>query len=153
MSGAGAGTVEEAGPRRGVDRPYMMRGVRGATTVAEDSPAAIEAAVHELLDALVRANRIAADDLAAVFFSVTDDLRSAFPAAGARTFGWRAVPLLDVREAAGDDDLPRCVRALLLWNTRKRPQEVRHVYLRGATALRPDLCGGPARAVPFAGGV
>jgi chorismate mutase len=131
----------------------MMRGVRGATTVREDRPEAIEAAVHELLGLMVAKNHIAADDLAAAFFSVTDDLRSAFPAAGARSFGWHSVPLLDVREAAGADDLERCVRVLLLWNTRRTPQEIRHVYLHGAAALRPDLAGGSlARAVPFAGG-
>ena len=129
----------------------MMRGVRGATTVREDSPEAIEAAVHELLREVVGRNGLDPDDLAAVFFSVTDDLRSAFPAAGARSFGWRQVPLLDVREAAAGDDLPRCVRTLLLWNTQRAPAEIRHVYLHGAARLRPDLSAGLAGAVPFAG--
>jgi chorismate mutase len=150
VSGKETGTAVEAAPGWGVDRPFMMRGVRGATTVREDRPEAIEAAVHELLGLLVARNGMAADDLAAAFFSVTEDLRSAFPAAGARSFGWCSVPLLDVREAAGDDDLERCVRVLLLWNTRRSPQEIRHVYLHGAAALRPDLTDSLAR-VPFAG--
>lgn len=130
-------------------RPFVVRGVRGAITVPEDSAEAIEQAVHELLAAMVAANQMEADDLAAVFFSVTPDLRSVFPAAAARSFGWRDIPLLDVREADSDADaaLERCVRVLALWNTRLRPADIRHIYLRGAAALRPDLC---AAAMPFA---
>ncbi|MCL6596220.1 MAG: chorismate mutase [Firmicutes bacterium] len=127
--------------------PLRVRGVRGATTAAADTPEAIEEAVHELLAAMVDANRLDADDLAAVFFSVTDDLHSAFPASAARSFGWRHVPLLDVREAEGDGDLARCIRVLALWNTRLGAGEIRHVYLRQAASLRPDLCAA-ALAVP-----
>lgn len=132
------------------DRPYLVRGVRGAITVDEDSAPAIENAVHELLAALVSANRLEADDVAAVFFSVTPDLRAAFPATSARSFGWNDIPLLDLREADSDAALAldRCVRVLILWNTRLRPSAIRHVYLRGAAALRPDLC---RIALPFPG--
>nr|NIP85159.1 chorismate mutase [Planctomycetales bacterium] len=35
--------------------------------------------------------------------------------------------------------LPRCVRVLIHWNTEKPQAEIRHVYLRGAASLRPDL--------------
>lgn len=132
------------------DRPYVVRGVRGAITVDEDTAPAIENAVHELLAALVAANQMEADDLAAVFFSVTPDLRAAFPATAARSFGWRDIPLLDLREADSDAEaaLSRCVRVLALWNTRLRPSAIRHVYLRGAASLRPDLC---RAALPFSG--
>jgi chorismate mutase len=37
------------------------------------------------------------------------------------------------------DSLPRCVRVLVHWNTDLRPDQIRHVYLDGARALRPDL--------------
>jgi chorismate mutase len=36
--------------------------------------------------------------------------------------------------------LARCVRILIHWNTIKSQQEIVHVYIRGAAALRPDLC-------------
>lgn len=140
MSRSNSGTDLRSAPVRGAaERPFRVRGLRGATTAREDTPAAIEEAVHELLAELVATNGVDPDDLAAAFFSVTDDLRSAFPATGARSFGWDAVPLLDVREASSDGDLERCVRVLLLWNTRRTAQEVRHVYLRDARGLRPDL--------------
>ena len=35
--------------------------------------------------------------------------------------------------------LPACLRILLHVNTTLRQDEVEHVYLRGAIALRPDL--------------
>lgn len=121
----------------------MIRGVRGATTVSQDRPERIEEAVHELLAEMVGSNGLDPEDLAAAFFSVTPDLRSCYPAKCARTFGWDFVPLLDVREADGDpgESLERCIRVLLLWNTGKPIREIRHVYLREAQCLRPDLQG------------
>jgi chorismate mutase len=35
--------------------------------------------------------------------------------------------------------LPLCIRILLHWNTDKRPDEIVHVYVKGAARLRPDL--------------
>jgi chorismate mutase len=35
--------------------------------------------------------------------------------------------------------LPRCIRVLLHWNTDKAQSEIRHIYLREAARLRPDL--------------
>ena len=121
----------------------MIRGVRGATTVTQDRPDEIERAVHELLAQMTELNDLDPEDLAAAFFSVTPDLRSCYPAKGARTFGWHYVPLLDVREADGDPDaaLQRCIRVLLLWNTEKPARSIRHVYLHEAQCLRPDLKG------------
>ena len=115
------------------------RGIRGATTVGSNDAEAVHEATRELLDALVSANDCRTADVAAVIFTVTGDLSGANPAAAARASGWEDVPLLVVREHGGQDLVPRCVRVLLLWNTPKRQPEVRHRYLRGARALRPDL--------------
>ena len=35
--------------------------------------------------------------------------------------------------------MPRCIRALVLWNTELPAERIRHVYLGEARALRPDL--------------
>jgi chorismate mutase len=115
------------------------RGVRGATTVAENNPTAILEATRELLEAIVSANQLQGEDLAAALFTITPDLDAAFPAQAARDLGWTLVPLLDAQEVPVPGSLPRCIRILLLWNTPKRQDEVVHVYLRGARALRPDL--------------
>jgi len=34
--------------------------------------------------------------------------------------------------------LPRCIRVLLHVNTRRPASSMKHIYLRGARALRPD---------------
>ncbi len=116
-----------------------VRGVRGATTVAANAPDAIRDAVQELLTELVHANDIAPHEVAAVFFAATPDLTAAYPAEAARKMGWTAVPLLSFADIAVPGSLPQCLRVLVLWNTPRAQEEIVHIYLRGATALRPDL--------------
>ena len=115
------------------------RGMRGATTVEIDSAPAILEATHQLLTGMVEANQIDSADVASAIFTVTPDLTAAFPARAARELGWQHVPLVDAQEVPVPGSLPRCVRVLILWNTDRSQQEIRHVYLRGAASLRPDL--------------
>ena len=115
------------------------RGIRGAITVETDTAAAILAATHELLTRIVKANDVAPEDVASALFTVTPDLTAAFPAQAARELGWQHAALLDAQEIPVPDGLPRCVRVLIHWNAEKPQAEIRHVYLRGAVVLRPDL--------------
>ena len=73
----------------------MVRGIRGAITVEEDTPEAIHQATRELL--------------------------------------------LTMLEVPVPGSLPRVIRVLALWNTDTPQDRVRHVYLREAVRLRPDL--------------
>jgi monofunctional chorismate mutase len=84
-------------------------------------------------------NRAVREDVAAVIFTVSEDLTGTNPAAAARANGFESVPLLVVREHGGDQRVGRCVRVLVLLNTLLGQLEVRHAYLRGAEILRPDL--------------
>jgi chorismate mutase len=115
------------------------RGIRGAITVEGNEPAVLREATLTLLGAIVRANGCRTDDLAAAIFTVPDELSWSNPAAVAREAGWSAVPLLMVRESGGHAGVDRCLRVLLLWNTTRSQAAIRHVYLGGAAALRPDL--------------
>jgi chorismate mutase len=115
------------------------RGIRGATTVEVDSADAILAATRDLLLRMVEANQVAVADIASAIFTMTPDLIAAFPARAARDLGWQHVPLLDAQEVPVPGSLSRSVRVLLLWNTDRSQEEVRHVYLREAASLRPDL--------------
>ncbi|MGQ9585968.1 MAG: chorismate mutase [Anaerolineae bacterium] len=117
------------------------RGVRGATTAKINEREAILSATQELLGAMVEANGIEPEDLAAVFFTCTSDLTAAFPAEAARRLGWCAIPLLDAQEVAVPGALVQCIRVLMLWNTERGQDQIHHVYLRGAKGLRPDLAG------------
>jgi len=118
----------------------MVRGIRGAITVDEDTPEAILSATRELLEAIVAQNEIQSfEEFAAIIFTVTEDLSSAFPAEAARQLGMNRVPLLSAREVPVPGSLPRVIRVLALWNTDRPQDAVRHVYLREAKRLRPDL--------------
>jgi chorismate mutase len=121
----------------------MLRGIRGATTVERDSAQDIAGATRELLLAIVERNRIDTADIAAATFSLTTDLCAAFPAAAARGLGWTLVPMLCHHEVPVPGSLPRCIRVLVLWNTDLPQTDIRHVYLREAKQLRPDLSPAP----------
>jgi chorismate mutase len=96
-------------------------------------------AVVELVGELLRRNQIGTDDLVSVIFTSTPDLRSAFPAAAARTLGIGDVPLLCAQELDVEGALPRVVRVLAHVQLDVPRHEVAHVYLRGAEVLRQDL--------------
>lgn len=117
-----------------------VRGVRGATTVNRDEPDEIITATHELLETILRKNpTLEKEDLASVFFSLTPDLSSTYPARAARLIGWNRVPLFCAQEIPVPGSLEKCIRVLLHWNTSLRQDELNHVYLREAVTLRPDL--------------
>lgn len=115
-----------------------IRGVRGATGVTENTKDALVAAGEELLNALVAANGIDPADVASVFFTCTPDLNAAFPAQAARNLGWTDTAMLCAHEMNVPGSLAMCLRVLIHWNTSRTQAEVKHVYINGAQALRPD---------------
>lgn len=121
----------------------MLYGIRGAVTAVANTPEAIAAATRRLLEALVRANGLAPEEIVAAWFTSTPDLTAAFPASTAREMGWTHVPMLCAQEIPVPDGLPRCIRVLLLVAPR-RPFRPVPVYLGEAQQLRPDLVNGPA---------
>jgi chorismate mutase len=120
----------------------VCRGLRGATTVEKNDAEAMLGATTELLQALVEANGLCQEDVASVFFTTTPDLNAVCPAAAARGLGWTRTALLCVQEMAVPGSLPRCIRVLIHWNTERSIDELHHIYLREARALRPDWAGG-----------
>jgi chorismate mutase len=116
-----------------------FRGVRGATTVHENNAEEILRATRELLGAIVEANGIEEEDVASVIFTTTPDLNAVYPAKAGRDFGWHRTALMGCQEIDVPDGIPRCIRILIHWNTEKTLDEIQHVYMKGAMALRPDL--------------
>ncbi len=117
-----------------------VRGIRGATTVEGDLPEQIESCTKELLDAIARSNPdLRTEDIASAFFTTTEDLVSVHPASAARRMGWDQVPMMCAKEIPVPGSLPRCIRILIHWNTELDQNDIRHVYLREAVNLRPDL--------------
>jgi prephenate dehydratase len=117
------------------------RGIRGATTASQNTPEAIMEATQELLRGIVAANNVQPEDIASAIFTVTPDLNAAFAPRAAREMGWHHVPLLGAVEVESPTGLPLCIRILIHWNTERPPYDIRHIYLRDAIKLRPDLQG------------
>lgn len=128
----------------------MMRGVRGATTVDANTAEAILAATQKLLEVLVETNDIREDDVASVIFTTTPDLNAVFPAKAGRDMGWHRTALMGAQEVDVPNGIPMCIRVLIHWNTERTLDEIQHVYMRGAMALRPDLY--PDNRLVFNGG-
>lgn len=114
------------------------RGIRGATTVEDNTAEAILTATRELLELIIEANGLKVEDVASAIFTTTPDLTAAFPARAARELGWQGVALLCSHEMGVPRALEKCIRVLIHWNTEKIAAEIQHVYLKGAQALRLD---------------
>ncbi len=115
-----------------------IRGVRGATIARENTRDAILSATREMLEKLVMANGMQAEDIASAFFSTTRDLNADYPAIAARQIGWTDTALMCMHEMDVPHGLPMCVRVMVHWNTDKPAHDVTHVYINGAEVLRPD---------------
>ncbi|MDG1500476.1 MAG: chorismate mutase [Planctomycetota bacterium] len=111
------------------------RGVRGATQVAADTEPAILSATAELFRALVGANEITPEDLAAIVFTMTPDLTSAFPAQAASMANFESTPRICAQEIDVPGSLPRCLRLLLIWNAPQDAAPTTHLYTNGAEVL------------------
>ncbi len=117
----------------------VCRGVRGATTVTENSRDAILRATRQMLALMIRRNQIKSTDIASAIFTVTRDVNAEFPALAARQLGWIEVPLLCGYEIEVPGSLPLCIRVLVHWNTDLPQSDIQHIYIHDAVRLRPDL--------------
>lgn len=123
-----------------MSQAYWLRGIRGATTVEQDQPDLIHEATKELLETMLQANDIKDFEvIASIFFTTTPDLFSTFPAEAARQIGMTTVPLICNQEIPVPNRLPKAIRIMMQINTPKSQKDIKHIYLREAQALRPDL--------------
>ncbi len=116
-----------------------IRALRGAITVDADSRDEVLARTTELISELYARNELENDDVISILFTATSDIASVAPAVAARHLGITDAPLLCAQEMAVIGSLPLCVRLMLHIETDTPRDELRHVFLRGATVLRPDL--------------
>jgi chorismate mutase len=120
------------------DHAPRLYALRGATSVDEDTSAAIAARTAELLATLLERNGVIVDDIVSVIFSATPDLRADFPAVAARSIGLSQTPLLCCQEIPVNDAIARCIRVLMHVYL-PHAADVHHVYLHEARQLRLDL--------------
>ncbi len=116
-----------------------LQALRGAITCAEDTKTEIEEKTQRLVKELLARNEVDHDDLVSVIFTMTSDLSAEFPATAARSVGLGDIPLLCARELEIDHGMPLCIRILVHCYSDRRRDDLHHVYLEGARALRDDL--------------
>ena len=116
-----------------------VRAIRGAIQVDADTREDVLEGSAELVKAVLERNRLSADDIISILFTATPDLTAEFPAYAARLLGLTDVPLMCAAEIAVPGAMPRVLRLLAHVETELDRADVRHVYLRGAAALRTDL--------------
>lgn len=116
-----------------------VRAVRGAIQIDGNDREEILAGTSELVAEVLGRNAIEPADLISIVFTATPDLTAEFPAYAARQMGLTDVPLLCTSEIAVPGSMPRVLRLLAHVETARPRAEIRHVYLRGAAALRTDL--------------
>lgn len=116
-----------------------VRAARGAIVVVRDEADVVLAATERLMETVLERNAVEKDELISVLFTVTDDLRSAFPAEAARRMGLGRVPLMCAREIPVEGSMPSVIRLLAHFHSERTLDEVVHVYLDGAESLRDDL--------------
>lgn len=114
----------------------MIKGIRGAITIEENSAEAIKSATVELLQELIALNNLETDKISHVIFTLTEDLNAAFPAKFARTdLGWSDVAMMCFHELDVPNSLEKCLRVLVVTNCNE-DFKPKFVYLKGAAKLR-----------------
>jgi chorismate mutase len=116
-----------------------VRALRGATQLDLDDRAEMRQRVTELVEEVLAANDLVPDDVISMLITATPDLRSEFPAVAVRELGITDVPLLCAQEMDVPGSMPRVVRLLAHVETVRDRADLRHVYQRGAAALRADI--------------
>ncbi|MBE1554117.1 chorismate mutase [Sporosarcina limicola] len=118
----------------------MVRGLRGATTVAQDDGQSVLVATEALVSEMAKANEIEPEDIISVVISTTKDIKSAFPAKAVRSIdGWKYVPVMCTHEMDVPGAMPLCIRVLMHVNTAILQKDIQHLYQNDAVKLRPDL--------------
>lgn len=118
----------------------MIDAIRGATTIENPTREELLDATTEMLQEIMTSNGLSVEQIVAAFFTVTKDIQVAFPAQAARALGWDMCALMDALEIDVPGSLEKCIRVMILANTSDRDSK-KHIYLRGAKALRPDIDG------------
>jgi chorismate mutase len=116
-----------------------VRAIRGATTINVNEREDILNETKKLLLEIKKANKLNMDDVISIIFTVTEDVDSVFPAFAAREMGWTDLPLLCTREIDVPGSLKKCIRVLLHVNSDKTNKDMKHIYLKEAVKLRPDI--------------
>ncbi|HHW89375.1 MAG TPA: chorismate mutase [Clostridiales bacterium] len=115
--------------------------IRGAITVENDSVQEITSATKELMNEIAQKNDLNAPDkkIISILISATKDITAIYPAAVLREMGYNDAALFSSQEPDIKNSLSKCIRLMVNVASYKEILEPKHVYLKKAQILRPDL--------------
>jgi chorismate mutase len=116
-----------------------LRGVRGAITVPTNTKNDIYSSTKTLIEEIFTKNKILKEEVTSIIFTATPDLDSAYPAGAAREMGYTNIPLMCYQEMEVNDSLSKCIRCMVYLNRKEALTKIKHIYLKGAKKLRPDI--------------
>lgn len=116
-----------------------MRSIRGATTVLDNTKDEIIISTKQLLQEILRVNQVEIEDIISIYFTATQDLTRAYPAIAARQLGIVNAGLMCMQELFIEGSMPKCIRVMLNVEIDKKQKDIKHIYLKEAKLLRPDL--------------
>ncbi|PYZ98421.1 chorismate mutase [Alteribacter lacisalsi] len=120
----------------------MIRGIRGAATVERNETEDMLQVTKTLIEQIVQKNSLNPEAIAHIWITVSPDLNATFPARALRLLnGFERVPVMCAQEIPVDGGLEKCIRLMVTAETALKQDQVNHVYLGRARALRPDLAG------------
>ncbi len=118
----------------------VTRGIRGATTIMNNTEKEILDCTKRLLEEMITHNHVKPTDVSHVFISVTEEIDAVFPAKALREFEhWTYVPVMCMQEIPVQNSLPKCIRIMMVTHTTLEQDEIHHVFQNEAIQLRPDL--------------
>lgn len=107
----------------------MIRGIRGATTVEQDTDKDITAKTTQLIGKMITENDIKPEQVVQILISATSDIHAAFPAKVVRTFdGWRHVPVMCMQEMDVEHGLKKCIRIMMTVQTSGKMKSATYIW-------------------------
>ena len=117
----------------------MVCCIRGAITINENTKGDVYSNTEEMLKTIIDENGLDISQIISIVFTATRDIDAAYPAVVARKLGIVDASLMCVQEMYVENSLKMCIRAMVMVETNKKQNEMKNIYLKGATVLRPDL--------------
>ena len=112
--------------------------IRGATT-AQNTRDDILLSTKELLEYIMDSNEVEKENIISIIFTATKDLDKVYPAVAARELGITEGALMCVQEMYVEGSMLKCIRVAITVESGKKQSHVKHIYLKGAKVLRPDI--------------
>ncbi len=113
--------------------------IRGAITIEENTKENIVINTEMLLNEIIEKNNINKENIINIVFSTTNDITKAYPAIATRNIGITDCAIMCLQEMYVEESLPMCIRVMITVNLDVKKQDLKHIYLKEAKKLRPDI--------------